>query len=72
MADVRKKLILTYVDSLRSDMLWRAIDDGRAPNFGALVEPAASGEALAQARPASTRAKSQGALPLEPHQRRSL
>jgi Type I phosphodiesterase / nucleotide pyrophosphatase len=34
----RKKLILTYVDSLRSDMLRRAIDDGRAPSFGALVE----------------------------------
>src|ERR1700743_1183118 len=34
----RKKLILTYVDSLRSDMLHRAIDEGRAPNFGALVE----------------------------------
>lgn len=36
--DRRKKLILTYVDSLRSDMLRRAIDEGRAPNFGALVE----------------------------------
>jgi Type I phosphodiesterase / nucleotide pyrophosphatase len=34
----RKKLILTYVDSLRSDMLRRAIEDGRAPSFGALVE----------------------------------
>ena len=34
----RKKLILTYVDSLRTDMLRRAIDEGRAPNFGALVE----------------------------------
>jgi len=34
----RKKLILTYVDSLRSDMLRRAIDEGRAPSFGALVE----------------------------------
>src|ERR1700760_2812622 len=34
----RKKLIPTYGDSLRSDMLRRAIDEGRAPNFGALVE----------------------------------
>ena len=33
-----KKLILTYVDSLRTDMLRRAIDEGRAPSFGALVE----------------------------------
>jgi hypothetical protein len=39
MPDVRrKKLILTYVDSLRTDMLRRAIDAGRAPSFGALVE----------------------------------
>src|SRR6201996_8169168 len=36
--DRRKKLILTYVDSLRTDMLRRAIDEGRAPSFGALVE----------------------------------
>ncbi|MBS1890851.1 MAG: alkaline phosphatase family protein, partial [Actinobacteria bacterium] len=34
----KKKLILTYVDSLRTDMLRRAIDEGRAPNFGALIE----------------------------------
>src|ERR1700754_4500490 len=34
----KKKLILTYVDSLRSDMLRRAIDEGRAPSFAALVE----------------------------------
>src|ERR1700742_1931470 len=34
----RKKLILTYVDSLRSDMLRRAIDEGRAPSFAALIE----------------------------------
>ena len=33
-----KKLILTYVDSLRTDMLRRAIDEGRAPHFAALVE----------------------------------
>lgn len=33
-----KKLILTYVDSLRTDMLERAIEEGRAPTFGALIE----------------------------------
>lgn len=33
-----KKLVLTYVDSLRTDMLERAIGEGRAPTFGALVE----------------------------------
>jgi hypothetical protein len=33
-----KKLVLTYVDSLRTDMLHRAVDAGRAPNFAALIE----------------------------------
>jgi hypothetical protein len=33
-----KKLILTYVDSLRTDMLLRAVGEGRAPTFGALIE----------------------------------
>jgi hypothetical protein len=33
-----KKLILTYVDSLRTDMLERTVADGRAPTFGALIE----------------------------------
>ncbi len=33
-----KKLILTYVDSLRTDMLQRAVAEGRAPSFGALLE----------------------------------
>jgi hypothetical protein len=33
-----KKLVLTYVDSLRTDMLERAIEEGRAPTFEALVE----------------------------------
>jgi Type I phosphodiesterase / nucleotide pyrophosphatase len=33
-----KKLILTYVDSLRTDMLQRAVDEGRTPTFGALIE----------------------------------
>jgi predicted AlkP superfamily pyrophosphatase or phosphodiesterase len=34
----RKKLVLTYVDSLRTDMLERAVGEGRAPTFGALLE----------------------------------
>ncbi len=33
-----KKLILTYVDSLRTDMLERTVAEGRAPTFGALIE----------------------------------
>jgi hypothetical protein len=33
-----KKLVLTYVDSLRTDMLRRAVEEGRAPTFGALLE----------------------------------
>ena len=33
-----KKLVLTYVDSLRTDMLQRAIAEERAPNFAALLE----------------------------------
>src|SRR5260370_11073942 len=33
-----KKVVLTYVDSLRTDMLLRAVDEGRAPAFGALIE----------------------------------
>jgi hypothetical protein len=33
-----KKLVLTYVDSLRTDMLERAVAEDRAPNFGALLE----------------------------------
>ncbi len=33
-----KKLVLTYVDSLRTDMLERTVAEGRAPNFGALIE----------------------------------
>jgi hypothetical protein len=33
-----KKLILTYVDSLRTDMLLRAVAEDRAPTFGALIE----------------------------------
>jgi hypothetical protein len=33
-----KKLVLTYVDSLRTDMLEQAVREGRAPAFGALLE----------------------------------
>ncbi len=33
-----KKLILTYVDSLRTDMLQRTVAEGRAPTFGSLLE----------------------------------
>ena len=33
-----KKLVLTYVDSLRTDMLRRAVDEGRAPTFASLLE----------------------------------
>jgi predicted AlkP superfamily pyrophosphatase or phosphodiesterase len=32
------KLVLTYVDSLRTDMLERAVAEGHAPTFGALLE----------------------------------
>ena len=34
----RKKLVLAYVDSLRTDMLERAVAEGRAPTFGGLIE----------------------------------
>ncbi len=33
-----KKLVLTYVDSLRTDMLERAVAEGRAPTFAALIK----------------------------------
>ena len=33
-----KKLVLTYVDSLRTDMLERAVREERAPTFAALLE----------------------------------
>jgi hypothetical protein len=33
-----KKLVLAYVDSLRTDMLERAVADGRAPTFASLLE----------------------------------
>jgi predicted AlkP superfamily pyrophosphatase or phosphodiesterase len=38
MADGHKKLVLTYVDSLRTDMLERTIEEGNAPTFEALLE----------------------------------
>ena len=34
----RKKLVLTYVDSLRTDMLERAVAEERAPTFATLLE----------------------------------
>jgi hypothetical protein len=37
-SDPGKKLVLAYVDSLRTDMLERAVTEGRAPTFGALLE----------------------------------
>ena len=33
-----RKLVLTYVDSLRTDMLRQAVAEGRAPTFGELLE----------------------------------
>jgi Type I phosphodiesterase / nucleotide pyrophosphatase len=33
-----KKLVLAVVDSLSTDMLTRAVDEGEAPNFGALLD----------------------------------
>jgi hypothetical protein len=35
---VRRKLVLVLVDSLRTDMLKRAVDSGSAPTFAALLE----------------------------------
>jgi hypothetical protein len=35
---VSRKLVLAYVDSLRSDMLARAVEDGRAPTFEKLLD----------------------------------
>lgn len=33
-----RKLVLAYVDSLRTDMLRQAVSEGRAPTFGRLIE----------------------------------
>ncbi len=38
MSGDRRKLVLCVVDSLRTDMLRRAVDDGVAPTFAALLE----------------------------------
>lgn len=38
MPPAAKKLVLTYVDSLRTDMLERAVAEGRAPCLAALLE----------------------------------
>src|SRR3954449_10899939 len=35
---MQKKLVLAYVDSLRTDMLEAAVRDGQAPTFGKLLE----------------------------------
>ncbi|MGA7396135.1 MAG: alkaline phosphatase family protein [Solirubrobacterales bacterium] len=35
---MRKKLVLAYVDSLRTDMLKQTIAEGRAPTFGRLIK----------------------------------
>ncbi len=52
--DVSKKLVLTYVDSLRTDMLLRAVAEGRAPTFGALVERGALVEDCVSSFPSVT------------------
>lgn len=35
---MRRKLVLAYVDSLRSDMLLRTVEEGRAPTFAKLLD----------------------------------
>ena len=49
-----KKLVLTYVDSLRTDMLRRAVAEGRAPTFGALLERGALIEECVSSFPSVT------------------
>lgn len=49
-----KKLVLIYVDSLRTDMLLRAVGEGRAPTFGALVERGALVEDCVSSFPSVT------------------
>jgi Type I phosphodiesterase / nucleotide pyrophosphatase len=49
-----KKLVLTYVDSLRTDMLQRAVAEGRAPNFAALLESGALVEDCVSSFPSVT------------------
>jgi Type I phosphodiesterase / nucleotide pyrophosphatase len=49
-----KKLVLTYVDSLRTDMLRRTVAAGRAPTFGALLERGALVEDCVSSFPSVT------------------
>lgn len=49
-----KKLVLTYVDSLRTDMLRRAVAEGRAPSFAALLERGALVEDCVSSFPSVT------------------
>ena len=49
-----KKLVLTYVDSLRTDMMLRAVGAGRAPTFGALIERGALVEDCVSSFPSVT------------------
>ncbi|HEX7244799.1 MAG TPA: alkaline phosphatase family protein [Solirubrobacterales bacterium] len=49
-----KKLILTYVDSLRTDMLLRTVREGRAPTLGALIERGALVEDCVSSFPSVT------------------
>ena len=49
-----KKLVLTYIDSLRTDMLRRAVAEGRAPSFAALLERGALVEDCVSSFPSVT------------------
>jgi hypothetical protein len=49
-----KKLILAYVDSLRTDMLLRAVAEGRAPTLAALIERGALVEDCVSSFPSVT------------------
>ena len=51
---VARKLILTYVDSLRTDMLWRTVEEGRAPTLSALIERGALVEDCVSSFPSVT------------------
>jgi hypothetical protein len=49
-----KKLVLTYVDSLRTDMLQQAVAEGRAPSFATLLERGALVEDCVSSFPSVT------------------
>jgi hypothetical protein len=49
-----RKLVLTYVDSLRTDMLLQAVAEGRAPSFAALLERGALVEDCVSSFPSVT------------------